>query len=106
MSTEAAEPDTGRRRSPDCDSRRSGSDGLPSVGRGADASRGVNGETDVADIGQCRAAAVDPDTDPKLEAVGQMTGPRPRAELALDRHGGFSGSPGALEDGEELISAG
>ena len=30
----------------------------------------MNGQTDVANIGQGRAAAMDPDTDPHLEIVG------------------------------------
>jgi hypothetical protein len=66
MSTETAEPDTGRRRRPDRDSRRGGHDDLSSVRRRAHASRGVHGQADVPEIGQGRAATVDPDTDPHL----------------------------------------
>src|SRR6185295_10787031 len=66
MSTETAEPDAGRGRCPDRCSDRGGNDDLASVGRRADASRGVNGQTDVPDVGQCRAPAMDPDPDAHL----------------------------------------
>src|SRR5207237_9994357 len=70
--------------------------------RGA-AARGVgHGPTNVPDIGQRRAAAMDPDTDPHVETPG----PAPVAELALDGHGRLAGGGGALEDRKELVGAG
>ncbi len=66
MSAEIAEPDAGRGRCPDRCSGRGGYDDLTSVSGRADTRRGVNRQTDVADVGQLRAAAVDPGTDPYL----------------------------------------
>jgi hypothetical protein len=57
MSTETAEPDAGRDRCSDRCSGRSGNDDLSPAGRRAVASRGVDGQTDVPDIGQRRPAA-------------------------------------------------
>src|SRR5437879_8729439 len=69
MSTEAAESDAGRGRRCDRRSGSPGDDDLPSVSCRADAGGDVNGQTDVPDIGQCRAAAVDPDTDADRKTV-------------------------------------
>src|SRR5437762_4550879 len=102
MSTETSEPDAGRCRGPDRYPGSGGNDDLPTVRRRADASRGVNGQTNVPDIGQRRAAAMDPDTDPHLETPG----PAPVAELTLDGYGRLAGGGGALEDRKELVGAG
>ena len=101
MSTETPETNAGRRRSPDRHPGRGGHDDLPTVGRRAHARGGVNGQTDVAHIGQCRLTAMDPDAHPHLETVD----PRSAAELALDRHRRFDGGTRPLEDREELVGA-
>ena len=102
MSAETAEADAGRCRFPDSRPGLAGNDDLPSVGRRADASRGVDGQTDVPDIGQCRATAMDPDTNPDFEIVG----PGPIAERTLDGRRRLDGGGGPLEDREVLVGAG
>src|SRR5437879_9917856 len=104
MSTEAAESDAGRGRRRDRRSGSPGDDDLPSVSCRADAGGDVNGQTDVPDFGQCRAAAVDPDTDADRKTVGEMAGPDAARELTLDRDGRFDGGGGPRENGAELIS--
>src|SRR5262245_25148928 len=60
MSAEALEADARRGRSSDGGPGLPGDDYLPAVSRRADARRRVDGQSDVTDIGQRRAAAVDP----------------------------------------------
>src|SRR5438034_10755369 len=105
MSTEAAESDAGRGRRCDRRSGSPGDDDLPSVSCRADAGGDVKGQTDVPDFGECRAAAVEPDTDAERKTVGEMAGSDAARELTLGGHGGFDGRGGARENGEVLIGA-
>ncbi len=72
------------------------------MGRRADASRGVDGEADVTDIGEGGAAAMNPDANPDVEIVG----PASFAEPALDGCCRLDGVDGPLEDREELVGTG
>ena len=90
MSAEAAEADALRRRWPDGGPGVAGDDDLLAVGRRADARRGVHGQPDVPDIGQRRAAAVNPRPDADVE----ITGPCPLAERTLDGHRRVDGAAG------------
>ena len=69
------------------------------MGRRADAGRGMDGQTDVPDIRECRMAAVNPDPEPYLQVVG----PRAGAERPLDGHRRLDRGRGAIEDREELV---
>ena len=85
MSAERAEAEAGRCRLPDGGPRLAGHDDLPSVSRRADPCRGVDGETDVPDIGERRTAAVNPHPHPDFEIIG----PGPETERTLEGHGRF-----------------
>src|SRR5438552_4389868 len=98
---QAAEADAGRDHPSDGDPCRAGDDDLTPMGRRADACCGVDGQTDVPNIREGGAAAMDPHTSPDLEVVG----PDPRAERALDVRGRLDGSLGAFEGCEKLVGA-
>ena len=102
MTAQTPEAHAGPRRVRDRVFGVAGNDDLPPVGRGADPSRRVDRQTDVADIGEGGAPAVDPDADPDVE----MVRPAPPAERPLDGHRGLDGAAGPLEDREELVGAG
>src|SRR5262245_12056779 len=100
MPAEAAEGDAGRR-SADGGLRVARHDDLSPASRGADPRRGVHGEADVADVGQCRAPAVNPDPHPYLEILG----PRALTERLPNSRRRLHGRGGPLEDREELVGA-
>src|SRR3989454_8347245 len=101
MPAEAAEAETGRHRCSDGFRGLAGHDDLTPMGRGADTGYGVDGQTDVAEIGEGGATAVDPDANPHFEIVA----PGPCAERPLDGRCRLDGVDGALDDGEELVGA-
>src|SRR6266446_4740727 len=70
MPPQTAEAHAGRRRRPDRDPGPGGHHDLPAVSRRADASRGVNRQPDVPDLGERGASAVNPHPDPDVEIVG------------------------------------
>src|SRR2546428_8540749 len=94
MRTGAAEWEAGRGRRRDRRSGSPGDDDLPSVSCRAHAGGDVNGQTDVPDFGQCRAAAVDPDTDADRKTVGEMAGPDAARELTPGRDRRLDGGGG------------
>ena len=98
---EAPQPQRRRQRLGERGARRRRQDDLPAVRAVTDARRGVDGEADVAGLGQRRAAAVDPRADADVDAV------RPRAcgHRALDLDRGRERGGRVLEHGEELVAA-
>ena len=101
MPAEAAEAEADRYRSSDGYRGLAGHDNLTAMGGGADPGYGVDGQTDVTEIGEGGAAAVDPDANPHFEIVA----PGPFAKRPLDGRCRLDGVDGALEDGEELVGA-
>ena len=99
--SEAAEPHTAGRRSPDRVAGRSRQQDLPPVRRGANAGRRVNREPDVPDVGQGGTPAMDTDADPDSEVAGPAT----RFELPLDLGRGRHRVPRPVEHREELVRA-
>src|SRR5713226_2468895 len=102
MPPQTAEAHAGRRRRPDRDPGPGGHHDLPAVSRRADASRGVNRQPEVPDLGQRGAAAENPHPDPDVEIVG----PPALAEGTLDRHRRLDRWARLLEDREVLVGAG
>src|SRR5256712_8633173 len=98
---EVAEAETGRYRCSDGFRGLARHDDLTPMGRGADTGYGVDGQTDVAEIGEGGATAVDPDANPHFEIVA----PGPFAEGPLDGRCRLDGVDAALEDGEDLVGA-
>ena len=81
MPAQIPEADAGPHRFSDRLFGLAGDDDLSPMGRGADPRRRVDRQTDVADIGEGGAPAVDPDADPDVE----MVRPASPAERPLDQ---------------------
>ena len=99
VSTEVSKSEAARCRFSCCRSGGGGHHDLPSVGRRADAGRGVDGQADVPDIRQCRVAAVNADTHPHVQIVG----PGVVAEHLLDGHRRLDSGRGPIKDRKELV---
>lgn len=82
--------------------RLTGDDDLAPVGRGANPSCGVDGQTDVPRLRKGGAATVDTGT----KADRDVARPRPFPQTALDGESCFDGRNDTLEDREELVGSG
>src|SRR2546422_10260000 len=69
MPAEAAEAETGRHRGSDGFGGLAGEEDLTPMGHGADRRDGVDGQTDVAEIGECGDAGVDRGRHTRVELV-------------------------------------
>jgi len=72
------------------------------MGRRADASHGVDRQSEVPVFGEGGATAMDPDADPD----GEIVGPGPFGDRTLNGRRRFDGVNSALEHREELVGAG
>jgi len=71
------------------------------VSGGADASRGVDRQADVADLGERGSTAVNADAHADI----QLVGPRVFANGALDGDRSIESGDGTFEDREEFVGA-